>query len=159
MLQTIGPVSIGWGASSEETSQTHQSPGWWVSLLDPSEASRRLGSPGVPWFNHADWSGIETADWVAWISNRSKAARVSRESPGGALGEPLSVVIPAILRREGLVDGHGAIVAPDPRRPDDGIFITGLSGSGKSTLTVSAALGGARLVSDDSVAIGHHAGA
>lgn len=158
MFQTIGPVSIRWDRPSEETPHAHQSPDWWVSSLGDEEASRRRGPDGAAWFNEDGWSGIETREWVAWISNRAREAAVWGQTGEAASREALSVVIPAILRREGLLDGHGAIIAPDSRRPDEGVFVTGLSGSGKSTLAISAALGGARLVSDDSVAIGPEIG-
>ena len=158
MFQTIGPVSIRWDRPSEETPQTHQPSDWWVSSLGDEEASRRRGPDGAVWFNQDGWSGIESREWVAWISNRAREAGIWGQSGEVAFREALSVVIPAILRREGLLDGHGAIIAPDAQRPDEGVFVTGLSGSGKSTLAISAALGGAHLVSDDSVAIGHDIG-
>lgn len=52
------------------------------------------------------------------------------------------------------MDAHGAVIAPDPARPDDAIFVTGLSGAGKSTVAMTSALGGARFLADDSAAIG-----
>lgn len=64
------------------------------------------------------------------------------------------LLVPAILRREGILDAHGAIVAPDAARPDDGIFISGLSGAGKSTMLALSVHEGARFLSDDSNAIG-----
>lgn len=63
------------------------------------------------------------------------------------------MALPAILRRHGILDGHGALVAPDHKRPDDGVFVSGLSGAGKSTLAMAIAADGGRLASDDSVAI------
>jgi hypothetical protein len=112
------------------------------------------GPEGASWFNDREWSGVETPSWLAWISNKGRSAAVWGVTEEIARRDPLSVVLPAVLRREGLLDGHGAVIAPDPERPDHGIFVTGLSGSGKSSLTVSCALGGGRFLSDDSVAIG-----
>ena len=154
MIQRIGPVSIGWPSPADDPAAPHPPADWWVRSLTAAEASCRRGQSGALWFDSGDWSGVETASWVAWISNRGKDAAAWGEGTGPALREALSVVIPAILRRDGLLDGHGALVAPDPSRPDDGVFITGLSGSGKSTLAVACALAGARFVSDDSLAIG-----
>ena len=152
MIRRIGPVSISWDESG--SSPCDEGADWPIRALSASQASAKLGADGASWFNQASWSGIEAHAWSAWISNRSRDAAIWNDAFPGAFREALSVVIPAVLRREGLFDGHGAIVAPDPARPDDGVFISGLSGSGKSTFTISAAQGGARFVSDDSVAIG-----
>jgi len=84
---------------------------------------------------------------VVWGANRSLAVR-----------DAIAVVLPAALRRDGFFDGHGAVIAPDIARPDEAVFVTGLSGAGKSTLTASCAVAGARILSDDSVAIGRHEG-
>ena len=154
MILRIGPVSIGWPSLAEDKASQPPPADWWVRSLGASEAAYRRGPEGIRWFDNGEWSGIETPEWMAWIGNRLKVAATWGGTDGVAVGEARSVVIPAILRREGIVDGHGAVLAPDPKRPDDGVFITGLSGSGKSTLAISAVLGGARLVSDDSVAIG-----
>lgn len=124
-----------------------------MERLAPEDRPRDLGALQA-WFNVAEWSGVESAQWVTWISNTQRKAVIWGATPEIALREALPVVMPAALRREGFLDGHGALLAPDPQRPDDGVFVTGLSGSGKSTLTVSATLAGARLLSDDSVAIG-----
>lgn len=111
------------------------------------------GVSGARWFNDDEWSGVETEAWTAWVGNRERLAAVWADSPEAAR-EALSVVIPGALRREGVMDAHGAVIAPDPARPDDAIFVTGLSGAGKSTLAMTSALGGARFVADDSAAIG-----
>ena len=75
-----------------------------------------------------------------------------------AIRDAIAVVLPAALRRDGFFDGHGAVIAPDPSRAEDAVFVTGLSGSGKSTLTAACAVGGARILSDDSVSVGRHEG-
>ncbi|MEO8359564.1 MAG: hypothetical protein ABI672_06010 [Vicinamibacteria bacterium] len=156
MIHTLGPLSICvWADSILPDPATLVSAGLWHirSLSGQGRPSLR-GPAGAPWFNTAEWSGLETDRWSAWIGNHAQtgfiwAGTKMEES------EPLSVVMPAALRRAGILDGHGAVIAPDPNRPDDGLFVTGLSGSGKSTLTVSCALGGARFLTDDSVAIGN----
>lgn len=112
------------------------------------------GPKDAAWFNDDEWSGVETPLWLAWISNQGRSAAVWAATDELARREALSVVVPAVLRREGILDGHGAVIAPDPRRPDHAVFVTGLSGSGKSSLTVACALGQGRFLSDDSVAIG-----
>jgi len=125
---------------------------WGIELLDTVPGLR--GPTGASWFNDSEWSGVETSEWVAWVSNTRRAAAVWGVTEALGRREALTVVIPAVLRREGLLDGHGAVIAPDRSRPHDGVFVSGLSGAGKSSLTVSSALAGARFVSDDSVAIG-----
>jgi hypothetical protein len=122
-----------------------------VIPLDQAPAPRGLRE--APWFNTEEWSGVETKDWSAWVGNRGRQASLWGRSAEAAR-EALSVVIPGALRRESVMDAHGAVIAPDPARPDDAIFVTGLSGAGKSTLAATSALGGARFVSDDSAAIG-----
>ncbi len=149
MSLSVGPITIEWKASGTPTNTSH---GWTVECLDRPPAVR--GPQGARWFNDGDWSGVETSQWLAWISNTRTLAAVWSPVEDLARRDALAVVIPGILRRQGLVDGHGAVIAPDRDRPDDGIFVTGLSGSGKSSLTVSCALGGGHFVSDDSVAIG-----
>ena len=122
-----------------------------VSCLEHPPTPR--GPQKSPWFNDDQWSGVETDAWVAWISNRDRRAALWAHTEESAR-EALSVVIPGVLRRERVLDAHGAVVAPDPARPDDAVFITGLSGAGKSTLALTSVLGGARFVADDSAAIG-----
>ena len=152
MSQSVGPVSIVWENGPIVVSAAPDSAQWRIEGL--VDAPQLRGPSGAAWFNDDEWSGVETPSWLAWISNKGKSAAVWGLSPDLARRDALAVVIPAVLRREGFLDGHGAVVAPDPSRPDDGVFVTGLSGSGKSSLTVSSALGGARFLSDDSVAIG-----
>lgn len=148
----MGPVSLEWGETSFDNPASHPTTVWQVSLL--TEVPSFRGPVGARWFNDDEWSGIETPSWVAWISNRDRSAAVWGMTPEIARSEAIPAVLPAALRRDGLLDGHGAVIAPDPERPDDGLFVTGLSGSGKSSLTVSCALGSGRFLSDDSVAIG-----
>ena len=149
MSLSVGPITLDWKASGTPTDTSH---GWTVEYLDRPPAVR--GPQGARWFNDDEWSGVETSQWLAWISNISSVAAVWSAVEKLARRDALAVVIPAVLRRQGLLDGHGAVIAPDKDRPDDAIFVTGLSGSGKSSLTVACALGGGRFVSDDSVAIG-----
>lgn len=153
MSLSVGPVTVDWIPRAGSGVAGRPVGFWGVELMDIPPFLR--GPSDAPWFNDGDWSGVETPTWLAWISNnRSRSAAVWGATEELARRDALSVVVPAVLRREGLLDGHGALIAPDPARPDHGVFVTGLSGSGKSSLTVSCALGGARFLSDDSVAIG-----
>ena len=144
----IGPLSISWDLSTRPELGTGH---WVVRPIDPAPVAR--GPRDARWFNDDEWSGVETAAWTAWVSNRDRCAALWASSSEAAR-EALSVVIPGALRREGVMDAHGAVIAPDPARPDDAVFVTGLSGAGKSTLAMTSALGGARFVADDSAAIG-----
>ncbi len=144
----IGPLSITW----DQLTRPDPGAGYWI-VRAQNEAPANRGPRAAPWFNDDEWSGVETLAWTAWVSNRDRCASLWANSAEAAR-EALSVVIPGALRREGVMDAHGAVIAPDPARPDDAIFVTGLSGAGKSTLAMTTALGGARFVADDSAAIG-----
>lgn len=155
MRQSIGPISVVWKDEPSVDPVGSDSVDW---VIDPLASPPPLRGPaGASWFNDEEWSGVETSSWLAWVSNRGRSAAVWGATEDLARRDAMAVVIPAILRREGLLDGHGAVIAPDPERPDEGVFVTGLSGSGKSSLTVSCALGRGRFLSDDSVAIGFEA--
>lgn len=152
MKLSIGPVSIEWGSDSEKPSGLPTRSSWTVKLLEDVPLFR--GPTGARWFNDQEWSGIETPSWSVWISNRDRRAAVWGANTEIVRSDAIPAVLPAALRREGFLDAHGAVIAPVTGRPHDGVFVTGLSGSGKSSLTVSCVLGGARFLSDDSVAIG-----
>ena len=124
--------------------------GWEIVTVD--RPSTR-GPEGASWFNDDEWSGVETPHWTCWVGNRERSCRLWGMDDSFLRGHAAAVAIPAILRRSGLMDGHGAIVAPDPTRPDDGVFVCGSSGAGKSTLTLMSVLNGASYVSDDSVSV------
>lgn len=150
-------ISLDWKGGSVADLTLPAGVRWGVEDLSVPPPFRR-GPRGAPWFNDDEWSGVETPSWLAWISNKNRSALVWGATQDLARRDALSVVVPAVLRRAGFLDGHGAVIAPDAARPDAGVFVTGLSGAGKSSLTVASALGGARFLSDDSVALGLTAG-
>ena len=155
-LNPIGPVQFRW-TRNQPDSATSPAFLWWVDFLETRERPVPFGELGVSWFNTDAFSGVEHFDWSARISNTDRRAAVWGVTREVAIRDAMSVVLPAALRRDGIFDGHGTVIAPDPSRPDAGVFVTGLSGAGKSTLTASCAVAGSRILSDDSVAIGRHA--
>ena len=152
LASSVGPIRIEWASGERHPNPSGEY--WNVRDLGGLARPEPLGPPGAAWFNSERASGVETASWLAWVGNTERTARIWGVDRATAIREAMPVVVPAVLRREGLLDGHGAVIGPDRRRPHDGMFVTGLSGAGKSTLAVSCAVGGARFLGDDSVAIG-----
>lgn len=129
--------------------------GWTVQPQEVVPPIAKRLRPNVPWSETEGWSGATSDAWAFLISDTdSRTALTWGRTAADAARHATPLVIPAILRREGILDAHGAVVAPDAARPDDGLFISGLSGAGKSTMLALAVLAGARFLSDDSNAIG-----
>ena len=72
------------------------------------------------------------------------------------MGYLIHLALGAMLRHEGRLQLHAAVLAPDAGLPS--VVVAGPSGSGKTTLTLSLARRGWTFLSDDSVALSEEPG-
>ena len=119
MSHYIGPVSIVWEHGPVVVSAGPVSGRWGIGILGAAPVLK--GPFGADWFNNDEWSGVETASWVAWISNRTRSAVVWGASPDITRRDALAVVIPAVLRLA--VDPAKSVSVSTPTVPPPGTYV------------------------------------